>query len=86
MKSELAVNILHEAHQILVLSEFIALYIDFNNCGDPLNYFPFQPVLHIWCNKSHGMCNPVYGTVLIKYSQLLIRKSSPCSGSSRFSV
>ena len=26
---------------------------------DPLNYFIFQPVLHTWCNKCHGMCYPV---------------------------
>ena len=23
---------------------------------DPLSYFLFQPVLHNWCNKVHGMC------------------------------
>ena len=28
--------------------------------GDPLRYFLFQPVLHDWCNKGRGMCNPVY--------------------------
>ena len=22
---------------------------------DPLSYFSFQPVLHDWCNKGHGM-------------------------------
>ena len=27
---------------------------------DPLNYFSFQPVLHDWCNKGCGMCNPVW--------------------------
>ena len=27
---------------------------------DPLSYFSFQPVLHDWCNKSRGMCYPVW--------------------------
>ena len=27
---------------------------------DPLSYFSFQPVLHDWCNKGHGMCYPVW--------------------------
>ena len=40
----------------------------------PLSYFLFQPVIHDWCNKDHGMCYPLP----------LIGKSSPCSGSSRF--
>ena len=30
---------------------------------DPLNYFSFQPVLHNWCNKGRGMCNPACGMV-----------------------
>ena len=25
---------------------------------DPLNYLSFQPVIHNWCNKGHGMCYP----------------------------
>ena len=50
---------------------------------DPLSYFSFQPVLHNWCNKGHGMCYPVCGMMHIKEPLLLIRKSSPC-GSSRF--
>ena len=29
--------------------------------NDPLSYFPFQPVLHDWCNKGCGMCYPVCG-------------------------
>ena len=33
---------------------------------DPLSYFSFQPVLHDWCNKGHGMCYPVCGMVHIK--------------------
>ena len=33
---------------------------------DSLSYFSFQPVLHEWCNKGHGMCYPVYGMVHIK--------------------
>ena len=48
---------------------------------DPLNYFSFQPVLHNWCNKGHGMCYPVCGMVHIKEPLLLIRKSNPCGGS-----
>ena len=43
--------------------------------------FSFQPVLHDWCNKGRGMCNPVCGMVHIKEPLLLIRKSSPCGGS-----
>ena len=23
---------------------------------DPFSYFSFQPALHNWCNKGHGMC------------------------------
>ena len=47
----------------------------------PLNYFSFQPVLHDWCNKGCGMCNPVCGMVHIKEPLLLIKKSSLCGGS-----
>ena len=45
------------------------------------HYFSFQPVLHDWCNKGCGMCNPVCGMVHIKEPLLLIEKSSPCGGS-----
>ena len=48
---------------------------------DPLSYFSFQPVLHDWCSKGHGMCYPVCGMVHIKEPLLLIGKSSPCGGS-----
>ena len=48
---------------------------------DPLSYFLFQPVLHDWCNKGHGMCYPVCGMVHIKEPLLLIDKSSLCGGS-----
>ena len=48
---------------------------------DPLNYFSFQPVLHDWCNKGHGMCYPVCAMVHIKEPSLLIGKSSLCGGS-----
>ena len=51
---------------------------------DPLSYFSFQPVLHNWCNKGHGVCYPVCGMMHIKEPLLLIKKSSPCSGGSRF--
>ena len=47
---------------------------------DPLSYFSFQPVLHDWCNKGRGMCNPVCGMVHIKEPLLLIGKSSLCGG------
>ena len=40
------------------------------------SYFSFQPVLHDWCNKGHGMCYPVCGMVHIKEPLLLIDKSS----------
>ena len=39
---------------------------------DPLSYFSFQPVLHNWCKKGHGMCYPVCGIVHIKEPLLLI--------------
>ena len=45
------------------------------------SYFSFQPVLHDWCNKGCGMCNPVCGMVHIKEPLLLIGKSSLCGGS-----
>ena len=48
---------------------------------DPLSYFSFQPVLHDWCDKGHGMCYPVCGMVHIKEPLLLIEKSSPYGGS-----
>ena len=51
-----------------------------------MSYFSFQPVLHDWCNKSNGMCYPVCGMVPIKEPLLLIGKSIPCSGGSRFSL
>ena len=51
---------------------------------DPLSYFSFQPVLHNWCNKGRGMCYPVSGMMHIKEPLLLIGRSSPCSGGSRF--
>ena len=38
----------------------------------------FQPLLHDWCNKGRGMCNPVCGMVHIKEPLQLIGKSSPC--------
>ena len=33
--------------------------------GDPLCYFSFQPVLHNWYNKGHGMCCLWYGAYKI---------------------
>ena len=51
--------------------------------GGPIELFKFQPVLHDWYNKGHGMCYLVCGMVHIKEPLLLIGKSSPC-GVSRF--
>ena len=48
---------------------------------DPLSYYSFQPVLHDWCNKGHGMCYPVCGMVHIKEPLLLINNNSLCGGS-----
>ena len=49
---------------------------------DPsLSCFSYQPVLHDWCTKGHGMCYPVCGMMHIKEPLLLIGKSSPCGGS-----
>ena len=48
---------------------------------DPLSHFSFQPVLHDWCNKGHGMCYHVCGIMHIKEPLLLIAKSSLCGGS-----
>ena len=48
---------------------------------DPLSYFSFQPVLHDWCNKGHGMYYPVCVVMHIKEPMLLIAKSSLCGGS-----
>ena len=39
---------------------------------DSLSYFSFQPVLHDWCKKGSGMCNPDCGMVHIKEPLLLI--------------
>ena len=50
----------------------------------PLSYFSFQPVLYDWCNKGRGISYPVSGMVHIKQTLLLIGKSNPCSGGSRF--
>ena len=40
----------------------------------PLSNFPFQPVLHDWCNKGHVMCYPVCGTVHNKITLAANRK------------
>ena len=39
---------------------------------DPSWGISFQPVLHDWCNKGRGMCNPVCGMAHIKEPLLLI--------------
>ena len=46
----------------------------------PMGGFSFQPVLHNWCTKGHGICYPAYGVVHIEDPLLLFRKSSPCGG------
>ena len=48
---------------------------------DSLSYFSFQPVLHDWCHKGHGMYYPVCGMMHIKEPLLLIVKSCLCGGS-----
>ena len=48
---------------------------------DPLSYFPYQTVLHDWCNKGHGICYPICEMMHIKELLLLIGKSSPCGDS-----
>ena len=45
---------------------------DQSSMVDPLSYISFQPVLHDWCTKGHGMCYPVSGMVHIKEPLLLI--------------
>ena len=47
---------------------------------DPLGYFPFQPVLCNWCNRS------VFGMVHIQDPLQLIRKSSLWNGDSVFPI
>ena len=59
----------------------IELFLTHWAISHPLSYFSFQPVLHDWCNKGHGMYYPVLGMVHIKEPLLLIGKSSPCGGS-----
>ena len=49
-----------------------------------MSYFSFQPVLHDWCNKGHGMCYPVCEMAHVKVPLLLIEKSSPCNGDEGF--
>ena len=53
---------------------------------DPLSYFSFQPVIHNWCNKGHGMYYPVCGMMHIKEPLLLIGKSNSCGGSGFLSL
>ena len=42
------------------------------------NYFLFQPVLHDWCCKGHGLRYPFCGMVHIKEPLLLIKKIGEC--------
>ena len=57
---------------------------DWSFMVDPLNHYLFQSVLHNWCNKGQDMCYPSFGMVQIKKCLLLIGRSNPCSGGSRF--
>ena len=41
---------------------------------DSASVFPFQPVLHDWCNKGRVMCYPVCGTVHNKITLAANRK------------
>ena len=34
--------------------------LDQSHLVDPLSYFSFQPVLHNWFNKGHGICRLVH--------------------------
>ena len=52
--------------------------------GPSLSYFSYQPVLHDWCIKGHGICYPVCWMVHIKEPLLLIGKSSSCHGGAGF--
>ena len=59
--------------------------LDRSHIVDLLSYFSFQPVLHDWCKKNKRLsCAILYGIVHIKDPLLLIGKSSPCCGGSRF--
>ena len=46
---------------------------------NPLSNFPFQPVIHEWCNKGRGVCYPLCGMVHITLAANR-KKSSPCGG------
>ena len=53
--------------------------------GNPLNYFPFQPLFYDWCNMTNNsMCYHVCEMVHIKEPLLLTENSSPCGDGSRF--
>ena len=43
---------------------------------DPLSYLSFNPELHAWCNKDHGMYYPVCGMVNTEDLLLLIGNNS----------
>ena len=53
------------------------------SCGEPIELYLVQPMLHDWCNKGSGMRYSVCGMVHIKEPLLLIVKSNLC-GSSGF--
>ena len=41
-------------------------FLDRSFVVGPLTYFSFQPVIHNWCNKSRGMCYPVWAGACIR--------------------
>ena len=45
---------------------------------DPLSYFSFQPVLHDWCNKCHGMLSCLWDGAY-KGTLVAISRTSQCT-------
>ena len=54
--------------------------------GGPIELFLISAGAPQLVNKGYGMYYPVCGMVHIKNCLLLIKKSSPCSGGSRFNL
>ena len=67
-------------HSSVVECSWCSRSSDQTHLFGPSSYFLFQPVFH----KDHCMWYPVCGMVHMKDPLLLIRKSSPWSGSSGF--
>ena len=64
----------------IYIYQYICLSTSLSVCLLYVRYFSFQPVLHNWSNKGHGMCYPLCGMVHIKEPLLLIGQSSLCGG------